>query len=135
MDTRYIVISCSYITVTHAYHTSVHSCIVSILLSYDSPCILHILFHVTVSMLYDCFLLLIWIFPILDMRAVDMRYVGIPHLLFPFPGILFMLSCSCYIVPDSRDIVPVSCYIVPVISFYAINRAQVQLSCYLYHVQ
>jgi len=26
-------------------------------------------------MLYDCFMLLIWIIPLLDMRAVDMRYV------------------------------------------------------------
>ena len=58
---------------------------------------------------YSCymiiFLLLIWVFLLLDMRAVDMRYVEIPHLLFPFPGILFMLSCSCHIVPDSRYIV------------------------------
>ena len=50
--------------------------------------------HVTVFMLYECFLLLIWLFPILDMRAIDMQYVEIPHLLFPFPVILFSLYCS-----------------------------------------
>jgi len=83
------------ITATYTHHTSVHACVGSIFLSYGSPCILHVLlFHVPVFMLYDCFLLLIWIFPLLDMRAVDMRYVGIPHLLFPFPVILFMLYCS-----------------------------------------
>ena len=58
-----------HITVTHAY-------MVSLFLLYGSPCILHVLlFHVTVFMLYDCFLSLIWIFPLLDMRAVDMWYV------------------------------------------------------------
>ena len=94
MDSRHI-------TVTHA-------CMVSLFLLYGFPFILchmdsrsyymlHVLlFHVTVVMLYDCFLLLIWIFPLLDMRAVDMRYVGIPHLLFPFPVILFPLYCSCF---------------------------------------
>ena len=46
--------------------------------------------------MYYCAMLplLIWIFPLLDMRAVDMRYMGIPHLLFPFSVILFMLYCS-----------------------------------------
>jgi len=88
LDARYTVISWSHIPVTYAHHTSVHACIVSHLLSYDSPCILHkLLFHVPVFMLYDCFLLLIWIFSILDMRAVDMRYVE-SH-----------IYCSCYIVP------------------------------------
>ena len=115
MDARYTVISCSHITVTYAHHTGAHACIVSHLLSYDSPCILpRLLFHVTV---YDCFRLLIWIFPILDMRAVDMLYVD------------FHIYCSRFPLYCSRYIVPVS-----VILFYAINRAQVQLSCYPYHV-
>jgi len=40
------------------------------------PFMLHVLlFHVTVFMLDDCILILIWIFPILDLRAVDMLYV------------------------------------------------------------
>ena len=68
--------------------------------------------HVT-PIIVPCYRIhVIWLFPVidtdfplLDMRAVDMRYVGIPHLLFPFLDILFMISCSCYIVPDSRYIV------------------------------
>jgi len=42
-------------------------------------------------------------------------------------AILFPLYCSCYIVP-------VILFPFPVILFYAINRALVQLSCYPYHV-
>ena len=62
MDSRHI-------TVTHA-------CMISLFLPYGSPFIVHVLlFHVTVFMVYDCFLLLIWIFPLLDMSAVDMRCV------------------------------------------------------------
>jgi len=103
-----------YITVTYAHRTSVHACTVSIFLSslYISYVLL---FHGTVVMLYDCFLLLIWIFPILDMRAVDMRYVE-SH-----------IYCSRYIVP-------VILFLFLVILFYAINRALVQLLCYPYHV-
>ena len=73
--------------------------------------------YIQVFLLHDCFPLLI--FPLLDTWAADMRCVElsatwiqatgatsrIPHLLFPFPVILF----------------------------YAINRTQVLLSCYLYH--
>jgi len=113
----YTFMSYLHITDTHAYN-------VSHLLSYDSLCTLHrLLFHVIVSMLYDRFLLMIRIFLLLDMWAVDMRYVGSPHLLFPFP-----VYCSCYLVH-------VILFLIPVILFYAINRAQVQLSCYPYHVQ
>ena len=57
------------------------------------------------SMLYDCFPLLILIFPLLDMSCWY-AMCGIPHLLFPFPVILFC----------------------------AINRAHVMLSCYMYHI-
>jgi len=61
-------ISCLHITVTHACHVlyPCHTCLygLSIFLSYGSPCILFVLlFHVPVFMLYDCFLLLIWIVP------------------------------------------------------------------------
>ena len=104
----------------------------SLFWSYGSPCLLHVLlFHVPAFMLYDCFLLRIWIFLILEMRAVDMRYVGSPHLLFSFLDILFMLSCSRYIVPDSRYIVlcyqqnsspvimlPISCPVVILVTWY-----------------
>ena len=100
----YTCMSCFHIPVTHA-------CMISFFLSYGFPFILHV-FHVTVFMLYDCFLLLIWIFPLLDMRAVDMRYVE-SH-----------IDC---------DIVPVILFPFPIILFYAINRALVQLSCYPYH--
>ena len=98
-DTRY-----TDITATYAHRTSVHACVISIFLSYGSPCILPVLlFHVPVFLLYACFLLLIWIFPLLDLRAVDMRYVEfhiycsryiVPVILFPFPVILFPLYCS-----------------------------------------
>ena len=59
----------------------------------ESPCILHVLlFHVIpVFLVYDCFLLLIWIFPLLDMRAVDMRYVESHIYCSCFP-----LYCSCF---------------------------------------
>ena len=83
----YTCMSCLHITV-----------IVSLFLSYGFPFILHVLlFHGTIVMLYDCFLLLIWLFPILDMRAVDMRYVE-SH-----------IYCSRYIVPVFRYIVPLYC--------------------------
>ena len=49
-----------------------------------------------------------------------------------------LLICNMWnptsIVPVSRYIVPVILFPFPVILFYAINRAQVQLSCYPYHV-
>ena len=123
MDSRHI-------TVTHA-------CMVSLFLSYGFPFILHVLlFHGTVVMLYDCFLLLIRIFPILDMRAVDMRCVE-SHIYcsrYIVPVLYcscFPLYCSCYIVPVSRYIVlcyqqssgpvfmlPVSCTVVVLVTLY-----------------
>ena len=72
---RYVIyfyhryIDARHITVTHAY-------MVSLFWSYGSMFLLHVLLcHVPVFMLHDYFLLLIWVFPLLDMRAVDMRYV------------------------------------------------------------
>ena len=124
MDARYTVISCSHITVTYAHRTSVHTCIVSIFLSYESPFILYVLlFHVIpVFLLYDCFPLLILIFPLLDMRAVDMRCVESHIYCSRFP-----IYCSWYLVH-------VILFLILVILFYAINRALVQLSCYPYHL-
>jgi len=101
----YTCMSCLHITVTPA-------CYIFLSLFH-----LQSMFHVPVFMLYDCFLLLIWIFPLLDMRAVDMRYVE-SH-----------IYCSRFLLYCFRDIIPV-----PVILFYAINRAQVQLSYYPYLV-
>ena len=101
MDSRHI-------TVTHAY-------MVSLFLSYGSPCILHVLlFHVIpVFLLYICFLLLI----------LYSRY-----------WIHELLICDMWnptsIVPVSRYIVPIILFPFPVILFYAITRAQVQLTCY-----
>ena len=68
---------------------------------------------------YAC-ILVTWWFPVTDidipitgLENCWYTICGIPHLLFPFPVILFPF---------------------PVILFYAINRAQVRLSCYPYHV-
>jgi len=128
MDARYTVISCSHITVTFAHCTSVHACIVAIFLSYGSPFILHVfLCNITVFMLYDCFMLLIWIYPILDMRAIDMLYVEshiycscyiVPVILFPSYCSRFRVYCSCDIVlcyqQSSRPVImlPVSCTVI-----------------------
>jgi len=101
----YTCMPCLYITVTHACHVFIS--------------LLHVqsMFHVTVFMLYNCFLLLIWI----------SRYWTCE-----------LLICNMWnptsIVPVSRYIVPVILFPFPVILFYAINRTQVQLSCYPYHV-
>ena len=84
--------------------TATHACRVLYSCHMDPPFMLHVwLFHVTVFMLYDCFMLLIWIFSLLDLRAVDMRYVKVhiycsryivPVILFPFPVILFLFYCA-----------------------------------------
>ena len=87
MDSRHI-------TVTHA-------CMVSLFLSYGSLFLLHVLlFHVIpVFLLYDCFSLLILIFPLLDTWAVDMRCVESHIYCSRFPLSCSMLSTelrSCY---------------------------------------
>jgi len=73
--------------------------------------------------MYYCSMLrihVIWLLSVTDMdipvtghESCWYATCGIPHLLFPFPVILFPF---------------------PFILFYAINIAQVQLSCYSYHV-
>ena len=96
--------------------TGIHALLVYIFLSYKSPCILHVLLlHVS-----SC-ILVIWLFPVTDIDIPVTGHeswwyaiCGIPHLLFPFPVILF----------------PVILFPFPVILFYAITRAQVQLTCY-----
>ena len=83
--------------------------------------------HAT-CMIVPCYgIHVIWLFHVADMdilvtglESCWYAICGIPHLVFP-------LYCS-------SDIVSVSRYLVPVILFYTINRAQVQLSCYPYHV-
>ena len=118
---------CDYCYMAYRLITVTHARMVSLFLSYGCPFILHVLLcHVTVFMLYDCFLLLIWIFPILDVRAVDMLYVDFHIYCFRFP-----LYCSCYIVPVSRYIVlcyrqssgpvimlPVSCTVFILVPWY-----------------
>ena len=111
----YTCMSCLHITVSSACHIFIS--------------LFHVqsMFHVPVFMLYDCFLLLIWIFPLLNMRAVDMRYVESHIYCSRFPLYCFPL----YIVPVSRYIVlcyqqssgpvimlPVSCTVVVLVTLY-----------------
>ena len=73
---------------------------------------------------YPCYMIVscYWYrFPVTGHESCWYAICGIPHL-------LFSLYCSRYIVP-------VILFLVLVILFYAINRAQVQLLCYPYHVQ
>jgi len=80
----------------------------------------------------------IWLFPVIDMDIPDTglescwyAICGLPHLLIPFPVILFPLYWSRYIVPDSRYIVlcyqqssspvimlPISCTVFVLVIFY-----------------
>ena len=80
----------------------------------------------------------IWSFPVNDTDIPVTGHAscwyaicGKPTSIVPVPGILFMLSCSCYIVPDSRYIVlryqqssgpvimlPVSCTVVILVTLY-----------------
>ena len=102
----YVMFTYHCYTCMHGYYMlvmwiTVHiACHTHVFLSYGSPCILHVLlFHGTVFMLYDCFLLLIWIFLLLDMRAVDMRYVESHIYCSRFPLSCFVLSTElmlCY---------------------------------------
>ena len=104
--------SCLHITVTHV-------CVVSIFLSYGSPCLLHVLlFHVPVFMLYDWFLL---------------QWYGYSRY-WTWELLICYMWTSTSIVHVSRYIVHVILFPFLVILFYAINRTLVQLSCYPYHV-
>ena len=97
------------ISVTHAYMASLSS-------FHMDPCA------------YTCIIVPcypVWLFHVTDMdtpvtghESCWYAICGIPHRL---------LYCSHYIVP-------VLLFPFPVILFYAINRALVQLSCYPYHV-
>jgi len=98
------------------------------------------LLHMHVWFLYSCHM---------DSRSDYMYYCS----MLPY-SCYMIVSCHWYgysrywtwelLIRDMwnpTSIVPVSCYIIPVILFpfpvilfYAINRAQVQLSCYPYHV-
>ena len=85
----YTCMSCFYIPVTHAYWF-LYSCHMDSRSHYMYYCSMLPYSCYTVCMLYDCFLLLIWIFPLLDLRAVDMRYVK------------FHIYCSCFPLYCSR---------------------------------
>ena len=62
------VIYCSHRYMDSRHITVTHACMVSLFLSYGSPCILHVLlfYVIPVFLLYDCFPLLILIVPLLD---------------------------------------------------------------------
>jgi len=115
----------SYLMFTHHCYIcspqSVHACIVLIFLSYESLYILHVLlFHVIpVFLLYDCFPLLILLFLLLDMSAIDMRCVELSATWIEATG------------PPLES--HIYCFPFPIILFSAINRTQVMLSCYMYH--
>ena len=79
MDSRHI-------TVTHA-------CMVSLFLTYGSPFILHVLlFHViSVFLFYDCFPLLILLFPLLDSISCS------PVIMLPCTVLVLDIRCSSYL--------------------------------------
>jgi len=74
--------------------------------------------HIHVFPLHDYFTLLILIFPLLDMWAVDMRCVE--------PGAMWAMPRGSPL--ESH----ISYFSFPVILLYAINRAQALLSCYMW---
>jgi len=116
MDALYAFISCR-ISLLHVF-TSIHACIVSIFLSYGSPLILHILLLHVYSFIPVTwfFLLLILIFPLLNTWAVDIRCVELGAMWIKATGATSWISHLLFLV----------------ILFYAINRAHVQLSCYMW---
>jgi len=123
MDSRHI-------TVTHA-------CMISLFLSYGSPFQLPVLlFHVIGYMLYACFPLLILLIPLLD--TCSRYWYGCSRYWTWEPLICDMwgshIYCSRFPVYCSCYLDHVILFLIPVILFYAINRALVQLSCYPYHV-
>ena len=106
--TSYAFMSCLHVTVTHPV-LFLFPCHIDHRAYYMYYC----------SMLpYSCYMIVSWYwygyshYWTWELLICNM-WDGIPHLLFPFPVILFLF---------------------PVILFYAINRTQVQLSCYPYHV-
>ena len=100
------------------------ACMVSLVLSYGFPFILHVLLcHVIIFMLYGCFLLLIWIFPLLDMRAVDMHYVE------------FHIYCSRFPLYCSRFPLYCSMLSTELMSCYHVTRIMYcNCSCYLVYL-
>ena len=123
--TRHTLNSYSYIHAPlHGYSLHRHHCY--IYSPHECACMYCLyLLVITVHIIYiivPCYssMHVIWLFPVTDMdipvtghESCWYAICGIPHLLFPFPVILFPF---------------------PIILFYAINRAQVRLSCYPYHV-
>jgi len=112
-DTRY-----TDITATYAHRTSVHACIVL------SFCLM----DYCVYYMYNCSM-----FPYSYCMIASCYWYG-----YSCYWTWELLICDMWnptsIVPVSRYIVLVILFPFPVIWFYAINRAQVQLSCYPYHV-
>ena len=128
MDSRYTIISCSPITVTH--DTCIACSWLTVLCIHWYTCIVCCYILVIEITVHIAWILIACIFMYSRYMNIS-RYTdidilvtghescwyaicGIPHILFPFLVILFPF---------------------PVILFYAINRAQVLLSWCLYHVR
>jgi len=107
MNARYTVISCSHITVTYV-PSHACTCMYCFYLL-----VIWITVHITciIVLCYPC-IPVIWLFPV---TAIDI----------PVPGHMSCWYAMCGI--------PHLLFLFPVILFYAINRAQVLLSCHMYH--
>ena len=104
-DTRDTIIACSWITVIYIPVYMHCLCLYSCHIDHRSYCMYYCCMYLPVCPLHEYFPLLILIFPLLDIWAVDMRCVASHIYCFPFPVVLF----------------------------YAINKAHVLFSYYLYH--
>ena len=81
--------------VLHVIFTSIHAWLVFIFLSYGSLFMLHVLlFHVTVFMLYDCFLVTDIVISVTGYMICWYAMRGISHLLFPVSRYHATMYCS-----------------------------------------
>ena len=128
---RHTLISYSCLTDIYMYHSRILVAPTALLHRLTAQVHMHMLFlsscHMdhSASYMYYCAMLpyhVIWLFPVIDMdipvtghESCWYAICGLPHLLIP-------LYYSRYIVPDIL-------FPIPVILFYAINRALVQLLC------
>jgi len=116
----YIALLHLHVMVTYHCYTCIHDLLIlDIWITVHITCIIVSYYRIHVT----------WLFPVIDMDIPDTglescwyAICGLPHYWSRFP-----LYCS-------RFIDPVILFLIPVILFYAINRSQVLLSCYLYHV-
>jgi len=111
MDARYTVMSCLHITVTHVCHVYISLLHMHVWFLYSCHMDPRSYYMYYCSMLspYSCYMIVSrywYCIPVTGYMSCWYAICGIPHLLFPFP----------------------------VIVFGAINRAHVMLSCYMYHI-